>query len=205
MTKECKEIKLNVNYEPYYGININIWGVENNRDNRTTFIQKMFKALKDEWVNKNVEIADWLDFINTLNNGLNGDELFENVVKNCLYIEELESKAYDIGISLNCIRKNRHPYSDSEEISIYQKLTPFLKNEDEFKKWFLEILHKNDEKIYCILFDDEESKKALISKLEQDIEREKSSKKYYEENIKKANEKIKEFEKQLADLESKGE
>lgn len=205
MNRECKEIKLNVNYEPYYGININIWGVENNGDNRATFIQKMFEALKDEWVIKNVKVADWLDFINTLNNGLNGDELFENVVKNCLYVEELERKAYDIGISLNCIRKNRHPYSESEEISIYQKLTPLLKNENEFKKWFSAILHKNDEKIYCILFDDEESKKALINKLEQNIEREKSSKEYYEKNIKEANEKIKEFEKQLADLESKGE
>lgn len=205
MNRECKEIKLNVNYEPYYGININIWGVENNGDNRTTFIQKMFEALKDEWVIKNVKVADWLDFINTLNNGLNGDELFENVVKNCLYIEELERKAYDIGISLNCIRKNRHSYSDSEAISIYDKLTPLLKNEENFKEWFSYILNKNDKKIYCILFDDEESKKALINKLEQNIEREKSSKEYYEKNIKEANEKIKEFEKQLADLESKGE
>lgn len=204
MTKECKEIKLNVDYEPYYGININIWGVENNGDNRAEFIQKMFEALKNEWVNNNVEIADWLDFINTLNNGLNGNELFENVVKNCLYIEELERKAYEIGISLNCIHKNRHPYSESEEISIYQKLTPLLKNEEDFKEWFSYILHKNDEKIYCILFDDSKSKETLINKIKNDIETKEKSKKYYEECIKRINEEIDKHKNELKDLESKG-
>ena len=205
MNKKYKEIKLNVDYEPYYGINVNIWGVESSGDDRATFIQKMFTALKDEWVSSNVDIADWLDFINTLNNGLNGDELFENVVKNCLYIEELERKAYDIGISLNCIRKNRHPYSESEEISIYEKLTPLLKKEKDFKEWFLDTLHRNDEKIYCILFNDSQSKEALINKIKNDIETKEKSKKYYEENIKRINEEIDKHKKELADLESKGE
>lgn len=199
------EIKLNVNHESYYGINVSIWGVEDNGDNRSTFIQKMFEALKEDWINKNVNISDWLDFINTLNNGLNGDELFENVVKNCLYVEELERKAHNIGISLNCIRKNRHSYSESEEISIYDKLTPLLKNEEDFKKWFSYTLHKNDEKIYCILFDDSKSKEALINKIKNDIETKEKSKKYYEENIKRINEEIDKHKKELEDLETKGE
>lgn len=205
MKQENKEIKLYVNYEPYYGITASIWGVKDNGDDRKTFIQKMFETLKDEWVSKNVDIADWLDFINTLNNGLNGDELFKNVVSNYLYIEELERKAYDIGISLNCIYKNRQSYSNSETISIYNQLTPLLKNEKDFKEWFLEILHRNDEEIYCVLFDDKESKKSLINKLKQQIENEKNNKKYYEKKIDEANDKIKEYEKQLTDLESKGE
>lgn len=195
-----KKIRLNVDYEPYYGINVSIWGVEDNEDNREKFIQKMFEVLKDDWIIKNVDIADWLDFINTLNNGLNGNELFENVVSNCLYIEELEEKAYKVGISLDCIHENKHCYSKSEEISVFGKLTPFLKSTEKFKQWFLEKLHSKDEKAYIILFDDEESKKALISKLEKNIETEKNVIEYHQKQINQANKKIDEYKKQLEDL-----
>ena len=161
----------------------------------------MFEALKVEWVNQNVNIADWLDFINTLNNNLNGEELFKNVTNNYLYIEELEKKAFKLGLSLNCIYKNNHPYAESETISIYDKLTPLLKNIEDFKEWFSCELHKQDEKIYCILFNDNKSKEALINKIKLDIETREKSKKYYEDQINQKDEEINKLKKELEDLE----
>lgn len=192
-----KGIELNVNYEPYYGINVSVWVYKEEKDNREEFVKKLFEALKDEWVNKNVNIPEWLDFINTLSNGLNGDELYKNVVSNYIYIDELERKAYELGISLNCIHKNHHDYDRSESITIYDKLTPLLKNTEDFKQWFLRELHSKDERTYIILFDDEESKKSLICKLEKYIEREESSKKYHKQAIDEINKKINEYKKEL--------
>ena len=123
MTKKekCNGITLNVDDEPYYGISIYVWGSKDG-DNRKEFIKKMNKAIHDNWIVKNVDIADWVDFIITLSNNLNGDDLYTNVVNNFLYIEELSEKAYELGISINCIYKNRHSYNDSETISIYNEL-----------------------------------------------------------------------------------
>lgn len=196
-----KGINLNVKYEPYYGISIYVWKVEIDADSREDFIEKMFKALKEEWVIKNVDIADWVDFVHTLSNNLNGEDLYNNVVNNFIYIEELEKKAYELGISLNCIYKNRHSYSDSETISIYNKLTPYLMNKDDFKEYFMEELRKNDEKVYICLFDDIEAKKSLIDKLNLNIEREQHSIDYYNKNIEHCKENIKNMEKELKELE----
>lgn len=196
----AKEIKLNVSYEPYYGISVNVWGVEENGDSRYEFLEKMYECMKEEWICKNVDVPDWIDFIHTLNNDLNGEELFKNVINNFLYIEYLEKKAYNLGISLNFIHVNNHPYADSEQISIFNKITPLLKNTKDFENWFLYELKLKDKKIYCILFNDEESKKSLINKIKYDIENKEKTKKYHENEIKNINAEIKEYKKHLKDL-----
>ena len=190
-----KGIKLYYDVEPYYGVTLNIWSTDkNDGDTREDFINNFKYAIKNNnWLQQNMNVGEVLDFLDALSNNLNGDDLYKNLIDNFYYVESLHENSFHLGISDSFNRvvfQNRHPYDDEETISIFGLLTPYLKNNNEFKEWFIHKLETNDKALYLSLLDSKESKKKLIAYkntlLEQEMKNVNYYKKQLEEHEKKA-------------------
>ena len=135
-----KGINLYCDYEPYYGINLHYWVVEKEKgQTKESFIEDLKKAYKEEnYLQKVMDAGDLFDFLDTLKNGLNGDDLYNNVVENLVYLEKFRNELYKKGICDEfdeIALPNLHDYDESEALSIFGLLTPYLNNNDKFKNW----------------------------------------------------------------------
>ena len=203
-----KEIELYYSCDSYYGVSLCIWSC-NKGNTREEFVNKFKEAIKQEkWLQQNMNIGETLDFIDTLSNNLNGDDLYKNVIDNFYYVEELHHKSYELGISDNfnkVVYKNRHAYDNSETISLFNKITPYLKNNDDFKEWFLYQLENEDKNLYLTLCNTEESKKQLIAYTKEQLKNEENSMNYYFKRYEEIKLKVEKLQQKLKDLEEENE
>ena len=77
-----KGIKLYYDVEPYYGVTLDIWSTDkNDGDTREDFINNFKFAIKNNnWLQQNMNVGEVLDFLDTLSNNLNGDDLYKNFI-----------------------------------------------------------------------------------------------------------------------------
>lgn len=201
-----KGIKLYYDEEPYYGVELNIWSVnETDGDTREAFISKFKNAIKhNDWLQQNMNIGEVLDFLDTLSNNLNGDDLYKNLIDNFYYVESLHKNSFHLGISDSFNRvvfQNRHPYDDEETISIFGLLTPYLKNHNEFKEWFVHKLEGYDKALYLSLLDSKESKKKLIAYKNTLLEQAMKNVDYYKKQLEEQENKVNALRYELEELE----
>ena len=202
-----KGIKLYYDDEPDYGVTLYIWSTDkNDGDTREDFIKKFKYAIKNnDWLQQNMNIGEVLDFLDTLSNNLNGDALYDNLIDNFYYVESLHKNSFHLGISDSFNRvvfQNRHPYDDEETISIFGLLTPYLKNHNEFKEWFIHKLETNDKALYLSLLDSKESKKKLIAYKNTLLEQEMEQINYYKTQLEGHENKANTLRDELEELEN---
>lgn len=183
-----KGIKLYCDYEPYYGINLHYWVVEKEKcQTKESFIEDLKKIYKDNSYLRNVmDAGDLFDFLDTLKNGLNGDELYNNVVENLVWLDEFRSELYKENINDEFDKialRNLHQYDDSDALSIFGVLTPYLSNNDKFKDWLFKEVKRKNYSLYEIIINPKEGKKKRIEYLNEMIEHQKENISYYEGRI----------------------
>lgn len=202
-----KGIKLYYDEEPYYGVTLDIWSTNKNDGNtREDFINNFKYAIKNNnWLQQNMNIGEVLDFLDTLSNNLNGDALYENLIDNFYYVESLHKNSFHLGISDSFNRvvfQNYHPYDNEETISIFGLLTPYLKNHNEFKEWFIHKLETKDKALYLSLLDSKESKKKLIAYKNTLLEQEMKNVNYYKKQLEEHENKANTLRDELEELEN---
>lgn len=194
MEKEKKEIELYYSDSAYYGVTLSIWSRKNG-DTREKFISTLKEAVKEQsFLQKNIDVGELLDFIDTLSNGLNGDDLYKNVIQNYLYVEKLYHESYDLNLEdsfRKIVYENYHSYTNNETITLFGKLTPLLKGHDNFKEWFEDGINNKDRDLYCAMFNTKENIETLITykikQLEQSERYANDYKKQYEGYCEKIN------------------
>lgn len=202
-----KGITLKYDSGDYYGMTLCIWDEEKG-DSRAKFIDTLKIAVKEEsFLQKNLNIGELLDFIDILSNNLNGDDLYNNVVKNYLYVNDLHNESAKINLydSFNkAVYVNYDEYIDNETITLFGKLTPLFKSPDDFKEWFKDKMYSTNENLYVVLFNEKESIKSLIASkkeyiknINNTISMYKNSIDKYMKDICKLKEEIKELEQRL--------
>ena len=202
---QTKNITLYYRVEAYYGVSLHIWDCsKENGDDKDTFANTLKKAIKEEeWLQKNIDIGDALDFIDCLLNNLNGDDLYKNVINNFLFIDNLLHKAYEMDLHdsfQKIVHINRHPYSDSETVSIFGKFTPYLKNKEEFEKYFLNELESQDVDLYLSLIDDETAKEKIIAYKRKLIEQTEKNVDYYKKQMIEHKTKLEQLKKEISKI-----
>lgn len=195
--------------DSYYGVSLHIWDVNKGGDTREEFISKFKNAIKhNDWLQQNMNIGEVLDFLDTLSNNLNGDDLYNNLINNFYYVEGLHKHSFKLGISDSFNRtvfQNRHPYDDEETVSIFGLLTPYLKNNSEFQEWFIYKLKMEDEELYLSLLDSKESKRKLIAYKNTLLEQERKQVDYYKKQLDEHENKANALRDELEELENEND
>lgn len=179
--------------------------------NREFLIKTLNDLLRynDDYQRKYLPLSEFMDFIEVLSNGLNGEDLYNTLCQNLDYIEKITNTVYkkreDIREKFFSIL-----YPHSAHYSAGCSLRPFdenvnnlLKPHEDFKKWFSYQFNQRDKYIFSIMFDDEENVKESIKYYEKLIEGSKRSIKYHEKEIATLNENYKEYENTINELKNK--
>lgn len=170
-----KSIGIDFRDEAYYGayLGFEILEEEPNIDKFLLELKNIYK--ENTFLQQFINGADIMDFIDTLSAKGTQTELFERIILNLEYIDSIKDKARKIDLSEKIdaiIYYNSHPYKNEEEITVFGRLCPLLKDNQKFIEWFNYEFKVKDEIIYSIIFNNEESKKSMIKKLESMIESE---------------------------------
>lgn len=203
---------------PYYGMSAE-WNTyysgevywEEIEINREFLIKTLKDLLKynDDYQREYLPLSEFMDFIEVLSNGLNGEDLYNTLCQNLDYIEKIKTTVYkkreDIRNKFFSIL-----YPHSAHYSVGCSLRPFdenvnnlLKPHEDFKKWFSYQLNQRDGFIFAIIFDDEVNVKQTIEYYEKEIENCQRSIKYHEKEIATLNKKCKGYENTINELKSK--
>ena len=171
------------NSERYYENNIEI--------NREFLIKSLKDLLKydDDYQREFLPAGEFMDFIDTLSNNLNGEELYKNFCLNLEFIDEISTKAFRKKEDFrNTYNKILYPksgqYAEGCSLRVFdENVNYLLKNPTEFKEWFEGKLRWNDKYIWSILFDSEENAKETINYYQKQIEDNESKIEYYKKGI----------------------
>lgn len=198
---------------PYYGINAH-WenfycdedNIPNNIIGRERLILELKKLFKynDDYQQAYLPASEFMDFIDTLSNNLNGEDLYKNFCENCEYLNFLHLKACKQNID-NKFGVVFYPrmkgYSDGCALRIFdENVNNLLKNPKDFETFVQKTVYDKDEFLYYSLFDAEQSKQNVIKYFKEQIESYNKSIEYYEKQIEDYKKQIKKIEIELEEL-----
>lgn len=194
--------------EPYYGIGAS-WETYYDCDrhygevviDRKFLINEAKELIKynDEYQQNYLPMSEFMDFIDTLSNNLNGDELYDNLCKNLEFVESITNKACRKNEEFRAkYRSIVYPeaahYSEGCSLRLFKENVNFLlRNPDEFIKWFMYELKKKSEFVFSMLFNEKTNLEQTLKYYDELIKQNKNRISYHEKEIKeivKQNEKL---------------
>lgn len=195
---------INAHWEYYYG-DYDDGNIPNDVDGRERLILELKALLKyDDYQTVYLPASEFMDFIDTLSNNLNGEDLYNNFCKNCEYLDSLSSKAGKQNI-YDKFDKIFYPkleaYSEGCALRIFNKnVNNLLKNPEDFETFVQKTVYNKDKILYCSLFDAEQSKQNIIKYFKECIESYNRNIEYYEKEIEIYKNRIKDMKVELEKL-----
>lgn len=196
---------ISAHWADYYGD----YDEENISDNvvgRERFILELkgFFKYNDGYQQIYLPASEFMDFIDTLSNNLNGEDLYKNFCENCEYLDSLSSASFKQNIHAKfeeLFYPKSEDYSTGCALRIFDKnVNNLLKNPKDFETFVQKTVYDKDEFLYYSLFDAEQSKQNVIKYFKEQIESYNKSIEYYEEQIEDYKKQIKKIEIELEKL-----
>lgn len=200
----------------YYGINAH-WATyydsdryyEDNIEINREFLIKSLKDLlryDDDYQTKFLPIGEFMDFIDTLSNNLNGEELYENFCLNLEFVNEIDVKSFEKNDDFrktykNIVYPDEGYYDEGCSLKLFNdNINYLLKEHSQFKEWFEAKLRDENKYIWSILFDSEENAKETIRYYKSQIKNNESNIKYFESQIKLLKQRNKNMNKEIEQI-----